>query len=224
MSDINGPDTDGGADRRRSRPAAAVLLAAGEGTRMRSALPKVLHPIGGARLLGHAVSAVAALDPEHLAVVVGHGREQVGAELEALAGQLSRPLATAVQEEQLGTGHAVRCGLDALPSGLTGAVVVTYGDVPLLKPGTLQALLGRARRHGRGRHAAHRRARRPRRVRPCGARRRRCGRRYRRARDATPEQRAIREINSGVYAFDAAFLADEPRGPGEPTTRRASST
>ena len=81
------PETDGG-----PRPAAALLLAAGEGTRMRSALPKVLHPIGGATLLGHAVTAVAALSPEHLAVVVGHGRDQVRAEVDALAGQLGRPV------------------------------------------------------------------------------------------------------------------------------------
>src|SRR4051794_15739725 len=107
MSDSKGPDADGAETGGGPRPAAAVLLAAGEGTRMRSALPKVLHPIGGATLLGHAVAAVAALDPEHLAVVVGHGREQVGAELDALAGQLARTVVTAVQEQQLGTGHAV---------------------------------------------------------------------------------------------------------------------
>ncbi|MGZ8751084.1 MAG: NTP transferase domain-containing protein, partial [Pseudonocardia sp.] len=87
------PETDGG-----PRPAAALLLAAGEGTRMRSALPKVLHPIGGATLLGHAVTAVAALSPEHLAVVVGHGRDQVCSEVDALAGQLGRPVVIAVQE------------------------------------------------------------------------------------------------------------------------------
>jgi len=212
MSDIDGPDTDGAQTGGGPRPAAAVLLAAGEGTRMRSALPKVLHPIGGATLLGHAVSAVAALDPEHLAVVVGHGREQVGAELEALAGQLSRPVVTAVQEEQLGTGHAVRCGLGALPSGLTGAVVVTYGDVPLLEPGTLQALLAEHAATGAAVTLLTAEL-----ADPAGY-----GRVVRGADgavagivehgDATPEQRAIREINSGVYAFDAAFLATSLAG------------
>ena len=100
-----------------------------------------LEVVRGATLLGHAVTAVAALSPEHLAVVVGHGRDQVCSEVDALAGQLGRPVVIAVQEQQLGTGHAVRCGLEALPSGLAGAVVVTYGDVPLLEPGTMQALL-----------------------------------------------------------------------------------
>ena len=92
-------------------PAAAIVLAAGEGKRMRSATPKVLHPIGGATLLGHAVTAVAELGPEHLTVVVGHGREQVSAEVTALGERLRRPVTAAVQPEQLGTGHAVRCGL-----------------------------------------------------------------------------------------------------------------
>ena len=109
----------------RSRPGAALILAAGEGTRMRSAVPKVLHPIGGRSLLGHAVHAVADLDPEHLVVVLGHGGDQVAAAVAALGEELARPVVTAVQEQQLGTGHAVRCGLDALPRGLTGPVVVT---------------------------------------------------------------------------------------------------
>ena len=65
-------------------PAAAVVLAAGEGRRMRSSLPKVLHAIGGATLLGHAVTAVAGVAPEHFTVVVGHGREQVAAEVTVL--------------------------------------------------------------------------------------------------------------------------------------------
>jgi molybdopterin-guanine dinucleotide biosynthesis protein A len=132
-------DTDGGL-----HPTAAVLLAAGEGKRMRSALPKVMHPIGGVTLLGHAAAAVATLQPEHLAVVVGHGREQVSAEVEALGGQLGRTFVTAVQEKQLGTGHAVRCGLEALPGGLAGAVVVTYADVPLLDAAPYEAIAAAA--------------------------------------------------------------------------------
>ena len=118
----------------RSRPGAALILAAGEGTRMRSAVPKVLHPIGGRSLLGHAVHAVAELDPEQLVVVLGHGGDQVREAVAALGDELARPVTVAVQEQQLGTGHAVRCGLDALPGGLTGPVLVTYGDVPLLPP------------------------------------------------------------------------------------------
>ena len=92
----------------RSRPGAALILAAGEGTRMRSAVPKVLHPIGGRSLLGHAVHAVAELDPEHL-VVVRRARRRAGAEaVTALGDELARPVTVAVQEQRLGTGHAVQ--------------------------------------------------------------------------------------------------------------------
>jgi bifunctional UDP-N-acetylglucosamine pyrophosphorylase / glucosamine-1-phosphate N-acetyltransferase len=125
----------------RSRPGAALILAAGEGTRMRSAVPKVLHSIGGRSLLGHAAHAVAELDPEHLVVVLGHGGDQVREAVTAFGDELARPVTVAVQEQQLGTGHAVRCGLDALPHGITGTVLVTYGDVPLLRAETLAALL-----------------------------------------------------------------------------------
>jgi bifunctional UDP-N-acetylglucosamine pyrophosphorylase/glucosamine-1-phosphate N-acetyltransferase len=183
-----------------------VVLAAGEGTRMRSSLPKVLHTIGGATLLGHAVAAVAALHPEHLAVVVGHGREQVRGEVTALGERLGRPVVAAVQDQQLGTGHAVRCGLDALPSGLTGPVLVTYGDVPLLDAATLGDLLAE---HVAAGAAVSLLTGEP--ADPTGY-----GRVLRDAggavlgiveqRDATPEQRAVRVVNSGVYAFDAAFL------------------
>ena len=87
-----------------ARPAAVVVLAAGEGTRMKSATPKVLHAICGRTLVGHAVAAARGLDPEHLVVVVGHGRDQVTDHLAE-----SAPTArTAVQDEQHGTGHAVR--------------------------------------------------------------------------------------------------------------------
>ena len=91
-----------------ARPTAAVVLAAGEGTRMRSSLPKVLHPIGGATLLGHAVAAVAACTPRTSPWSSGHGREHVCDEVAALGERLGRPVVAAAQEEQLGTGHAVR--------------------------------------------------------------------------------------------------------------------
>ena len=92
------------------RPAAVIVLAAGEGTRMRSRTPKVLHTAAGRTLLGHVVHAAAALDPDHLVVVVGHARERVTAHLAEVAPQVR----TVVQEEQNGTGHAVRIALDAL--------------------------------------------------------------------------------------------------------------
>ncbi len=82
-------------------------MAAGQGTRMKSAVPKVLHTLGGRSLVGHAVAAARALEPQHLVVVVGTGREQVEAHLAAIDPEVR----TAVQEQQLGTGDAVRCGL-----------------------------------------------------------------------------------------------------------------
>src|SRR5699024_9451702 len=109
-------------------PLTTLILAAGEGTRMRSRTPKVLHRIGGRPLIGHAVRAAAGLDPQHLLVVVGHARETVTGYLGALGNQLGRDIATTVQHEQHGTGHAVSCGLDALPAGLSGTVLVSYGD------------------------------------------------------------------------------------------------
>src|SRR3954471_3673534 len=109
-----------------------VILAAGEGTRMRSATPNVLHRIAGRSLVEHAVRAAAGTDPDHLAVVVGHGRAGVTDHLDALGVALDRNVTVAVQEAREGTGHAVGCGLAELPAHLTGTVLVSYGDVPLL--------------------------------------------------------------------------------------------
>ena len=184
---------------------AAIVLAAGEGTRMRSALPKVLHTIAGRSLLGHAVHAVAGVRPEHLVVVVGYGREQVRDTVAELADELGRPVLTSVQEQRHGTGHAVQCGLDALPAGgVRGPVLVTCGDVPLLEAGTLAALL--AESSGAAVTVLTTEL-----ADPTGY-----GRVLRGAdgsvtriveqADATPEQRAVTEINSGVYVFDGAFL------------------
>ncbi len=189
-----------------SRPAAAIVLAAGEGTRMRSALPKVLHPIAGRSLLGHAVHSVAALEPEHLVVVVGAGGDQVREKITGMVADLARPVLTAEQHERRGTGHAVRCALDALPAGLTGSVVVTYGDVPLLEPPTLAALLADHAASGAPLTLLTSEVDDPtgygRVVRESDGTVTRIVEEV----DATPEQRALREVNSGVYAFDAAFL------------------
>jgi bifunctional UDP-N-acetylglucosamine pyrophosphorylase/glucosamine-1-phosphate N-acetyltransferase len=109
-----------------ARLAAVVVLAAGEGTRMRSATtPKVLHEIGGRSMLGHVVRAARDLAPLHLLVVVGHARELVTAHL----AELDPAAQAVVQEQQHGTGHAVRVALDTLPD-LTGTVVVVPGDAP----------------------------------------------------------------------------------------------
>ncbi|MDT5126070.1 MAG: bifunctional UDP-N-acetylglucosamine pyrophosphorylase / glucosamine-phosphate N-acetyltransferase, partial [Mycobacterium sp.] len=117
--------------------AAVIVLAAGAGTRMRSDTPKVLHTLAGRSMLSHALHAAAKVAPQHLVVVVGQDREPVSAAVEALADQLGRRIDIAVQDEQLGTGHAVGCGLTALPDDFDGTVVVISGDVPLLDADTL---------------------------------------------------------------------------------------
>jgi bifunctional UDP-N-acetylglucosamine pyrophosphorylase/glucosamine-1-phosphate N-acetyltransferase len=120
-----------------SRPSAVIVLAAGEGTRMKSRkIPKVLHELAGRSMVGHVVAAARALAPEKLVVVVGHGREKVVEHLEAV-----EPTALPVtQAEQNGTGHAVRIALDgAAIAG--GTVVVTNGDSPLLRGRTLEDLV-----------------------------------------------------------------------------------
>jgi bifunctional UDP-N-acetylglucosamine pyrophosphorylase/glucosamine-1-phosphate N-acetyltransferase len=191
-----------------TRPAAVLVLAAGEGTRMKSATPKVLHRIGGRSLLGHAVAAARALDPEHLVVVVRHERDQVAAHV----AEIDPAAVVADQDEIKGTGRAVACGLSALsdrrPGPLTGTVVVTYGDVPLLSADTLRTLVDRHEADAGAVTVLTAEV-----ADPTGY-----GRILRDAdghvagivehKDADDAQRAIREINSGIYAFDAAVLAD----------------
>lgn len=186
--------------------AAVLVLAAGAGTRMRSDTPKVLHSLGGRSMLSHALHAVAKVAPEHLVVVLGKDRERVGPVVGELAVQLGRPIEVAVQEQQMGTGHAALCGLSALPDDFDGVVVVTSGDIPLLDAETLAALIAShsgesaavtvltttlpdARGYGRilrtqdGEVIA-----------------------IVEETDATPQQRAIREVNAGIYAFDIGAL------------------
>ncbi|MFC7755806.1 bifunctional UDP-N-acetylglucosamine diphosphorylase/glucosamine-1-phosphate N-acetyltransferase GlmU [Tsukamurella soli] len=186
----------------RSTDAAVIILAAGAGTRMRSKTPKVLHRIGGRTLLGHVLHAGAGIAPAHLVVVVGHERERVAAAALAAGDSAGLEVLIAVQESPNGTGDAVRAGLSALPGDFTGTVVVTAADVPLLDAATLGDLLD-AHRAPAGAAvtvlsftAAD----------PTGY-----GRVLRtqdghvteivEEADATPEQRAVTEVNSGVYAF-----------------------
>ena len=185
------------------RPAAVIIMAAGLGTRMKSATPKVLHEIGGRSLVGHAVVTARALAPEHLVVVVGTGREHVEAHL----AKIDPDARTAFQEQQLGTGDAVRAGLTAVPE-VDGAVVVTSGDVPLLRAETLQELL--AEHQSSGNAVTVLTARVPD---PSGYGRILPGEDGSVAgivehKDASPEQRQIDEINAGIYVFDAATLRD----------------
>ncbi len=122
-----------------TRPIAAIILAAGQGTRMKSAKHKVLHPVAGRPMLLHLLASLSDLKPERQVVVVGAGREQVEA---AVAGS---GVAIAVQGEQLGTGHAVAQAHDAL-AGFVGDVLILYGDVPLISSATMRALLDRLNR------------------------------------------------------------------------------
>jgi bifunctional UDP-N-acetylglucosamine pyrophosphorylase/glucosamine-1-phosphate N-acetyltransferase len=181
---------------------AAVILAAGYGTRMKSNIPKVLHPLLGRTMIEWALGAVAPVVDQPPVVVVGHGKEQV----QALLGSRVR---YAEQEQLLGTGHAVQQAA-ALLQDEAGAVLVTYGDTPLLRRETLAALAAL--------FAAERPHTNPAvalltvtRDDPQGF-----GRIVRNAAgaivgiveevDCTPAQRAIRELNPGIYCFDAAWL------------------
>ena len=116
-------------------PVAIVILAAGQGSRMQSDLPKVLHRLAGVPLVGHALAAARSLDPEQITVVAGHGADQVR---RAVAG-LEPDARIVLQTEQLGTGHAVRQALPEL-EGFEGKVIVLYGDTPFIGEDTLAAM------------------------------------------------------------------------------------
>ena len=192
---------------------AALILAAGQGTRMKSERPKVLHTVGGQPMLLRAVRTAEQSGAERLIVVVGHQAEAV---TEALGGRAE----TVLQAQQLGTGHAVRQAMDRL-RGACDLVLVTYADMPLLRPETLQRLI-EAQRAAPESSLAMLTVRLPD---PRGF-----GRILRAAdgsiaaiveeAECTPEQRAISELNAGVYAFEAAWLWEalprlQPKSKGE---------
>ncbi|OMC42665.1 UDP-N-acetylglucosamine diphosphorylase/glucosamine-1-phosphate N-acetyltransferase [Mycobacterium sp. IS-2888] len=185
---------------------AVLVLAAGPGTRMRSDTPKVLHTIAGRSMLAHSLHAVAKVAPQRLVVVLGHEHQRIEPLVAELAERLGRPIDVALQDRPLGTGHAVLCGLSALPEDYAGIVVVTSGDTPLLDADTLASLI-----------ATHNAASAAVTVltttlnEPFGY-----GRILRTQdnevmaivehADATDSQREIHEVNAGVYAFDIAAL------------------
>src|SRR5918995_5214738 len=172
-----------------------VVLGAGKGTRMKSDLPKVLHKISGLPLVEYVLRAADGLKPATVTVIIGHKAEQLQSRLRGRPG-----VQYAIQEPQLGTAHAV-LQAEALLTGQTGTVLLLSGDVPLLATATLQRLLQV--------HLAERAAATVLTAvleRPYGYGRiiRSEGQvaRIVEERDASPAERAIREINAGVYAFD----------------------
>jgi bifunctional UDP-N-acetylglucosamine pyrophosphorylase/glucosamine-1-phosphate N-acetyltransferase len=184
-----------------------VVLAAGKGTRMKSAVPKVLHQAAGLPLIDHVLRVAGRVNPRSVTVIVGHDAERVTAALGQRLG-----LGFALQQPQLGTGHAL---LQAEPrlKDARGTVVLLSGDVPLLRPETLSALV--EKHHASGAAATVVTARVPD---PTGY-----GRIVREGgtisaivehKDATDDQRRIDEINSGIYAFDLAPLFDALRAIG----------
>jgi bifunctional UDP-N-acetylglucosamine pyrophosphorylase/glucosamine-1-phosphate N-acetyltransferase len=174
-----------------------VILAAGQGTRMRSALPKVLHPVAGRPMLGHVIHTARELTPQGIHVVIGHGAEKVR---EGLAAD---DLQFVVQERQLGTGHAVA---QALPQVTADTVLILYGDVPLIEAATLRRLLARVGPDSLGLLTVNL-------ADPTGY-----GRIVRdeegkvlaivEHKDATQAQRAIGEGNTGILAVPGERLAD----------------
>ena len=190
------------------KPLASIILAAGKGTRMKSALIKVLHPVAGDPMIVWPVTAAREAGSDTIVLVIGHQANAVQGTFRGAA-----DIRCAMQEEQLGTGHAVACALDAL-AGFRGTVLILCGDTPLLRPETLKNMLayhddnqaaitvltalmdepygyGRVVRDDSGRVT-----------------------RIVEQKDADLEELEIREINSGIYCMDSDFLFANIKGIG----------
>jgi bifunctional UDP-N-acetylglucosamine pyrophosphorylase/glucosamine-1-phosphate N-acetyltransferase len=184
---------------------AIIILAAGQGTRMKSAMPKLLHPLAGSPIVAHVLRTAKALDAAHVVAVVRHERDQVAAEVESVL-----PGIVVVDQDEIpGTGRAVEQAIGALPDDFEGEVLVLNGDVPLLDADTLSAFLEQHR--GRAAQASVLSALY---EDPTGY-----GRVVRdeagafdrivEQKDASHNERAIAEINAGIYAFGASALRDQ---------------
>jgi bifunctional UDP-N-acetylglucosamine pyrophosphorylase/glucosamine-1-phosphate N-acetyltransferase len=187
---------------------ASVVLAAGKGTRMKSGLIKVLHPVAGLPMIAWPVAAARDAGSDPVVLVIGHQANAVQGAFRGAA-----DIRCAMQEEQLGTGHAVACALDAL-TGFRGTVLILCGDTPLLRAETLKNMLAFHRDnsaavtvltavmddpYGYGRVVRDAEGRVTRIV---------------EQKDADPEEQEIREINSGIYCMDSDFLFANIRGIG----------
>lgn len=182
----------------------AIVLAAGQGTRMKSPLPKVLHEVAGRPMVSWAVGVALEAGAERVVAVLGHGKDEVEA---ALVERFGSKVSTVVQHEQNGTGDAVRVGMSAL-EGFEGRVLILYGDCPLIPVAVLESLMaashvdgmklalvtaslndpsgyGRILRGPKGSVTA-----------------------IREQRDCTPEELAVNEVNPGLYAVEASFLRE----------------
>ena len=198
----------------KAQKTAAIILAAGHGTRMKSALPKVMHEIGGRAMIAHVIAAANALEPSRMAVVIGDHAPEVG----DFAKSVRDGIAVAVQSPPQGTGHAVLQALPAL-EGFAGAVLVLYADTPLVTPETLHRLAGET-----GKGAA---------VAVLGFRPEDPGAYGRlklddkgslaaivEAKDANEEELEITLCNSGVMAIDAAFLQKRLKDIGNKNAKK----
>ena len=179
---------------------AAIILAAGKGTRMKSSLVKVLHPLGGVSMICWPIEAARAAGAGKITLVVGHQSADVR---ERFAGDAG--IEFAEQEEQLGTGHAVACAAK-LYAGFSGTVLIMCGDAPLIRPETLGAMLANHRQRGAVLSVLTTQV-----ADPAGYGRvvKREGNRVLRIveeKDASEEELGISEINSGVYCVEAGFL------------------
>lgn len=176
-----------------------LVLAAGQGKRMRSALPKVLHPLAGRPLLGHVLETARQLQPEHLLVVTGHHSEEIKTAFH------DADITWAYQATQLGTAHAVQCALPAL-AGMTGTLLILSGDTPLVEAATLHNLLEQHQRAGVAVTLVSTTLEKPtgygRIVRdPSGHLLR-----VVEEKDATEAQRSLTEVNTGIYCVELALL------------------
>ncbi|MDO8434640.1 MAG: bifunctional UDP-N-acetylglucosamine diphosphorylase/glucosamine-1-phosphate N-acetyltransferase GlmU [Candidatus Binatus sp.] len=183
---------------------AAIILAAGKGTRMRSARAKVLHEIAGEPMIARVIRSVRALAPDPLVVVVGHQAAEV--EAAVAASDATSSCRFALQEPQRGTGDSARCGLSEIAPTFNGEVLITYGDMPSISPATLRDFVESHRQSGAklsfisirlADPAAYGRVIRDSAGRVIS---------IREARDASPAERAIGEINTGVYLVEASLL------------------